>query len=135
MTARNGCCGGHARMSEDLRGTALQLLERLRGAVEPLRTDGASGEPGPVPPGTPGDDAPPPGSAGACTACPVCALLAVLRGERSELAGRLVEHAATLLALLTAMLEEPEHAAPPPRGNGARPHGGRSVQRIVVHRS
>ncbi|MFP5070332.1 hypothetical protein ACLFMI_11770 [Pseudonocardia nantongensis] len=137
MTGTDGSCGAHAGISDDLRGTALHLLERLRVAVEPLRADTAAGDPE-------ADGTPPSGSAGACTACPVCALVAVLRGERSELATRLAEHATGLLAVLTAVLEETgEHAARPSgrsgtngaRPHGARPHGGRSVQRIVVHRS
>lgn len=132
MTGTDGSCGAHAGIPDDLRGTALHLLERLRVAVEPLRADAASGSQGAG--GTPAPD-----SAGACTACPVCALIAVLRGERSELASRLAEHATGLVAVLTAVLEESgEHAARPSGRsgtNGARSHGGRSVQRIVVHRS
>ena len=120
MTDRN--CGAHAGISDDLRATVLALLDRLRSAVEPLAADGR--EPGP-------------GDPGACTACPVCALVAVLRGERSELAGKLAEHATGLLAALAAVLEEDE--TPSRNGhhgtNGHRPRSGRSVQRIVVHRT
>ena len=116
----NGSCGAHAGLGADLRGTALHLLERVRTVVEPLR------EPTGAPPA--------PGSPGACHACPVCAVLAVLRGERSDLAAQLAEHATGLVAVLTAVLEadgpDPaqgrQHPAPRPP---ARP-----VQRIVVQR-
>lgn len=138
-------CGAHAGLGADLRGTALVLLERLRVAVEPLRDRD----------GTP----PEPGSAGACQSCPVCAVVAVLRGERSELATQLAEHATGLVAVLTAVLEADEpapHARPDSaaRDSAARPDPagrngdnsrpvhparvpsahGRSVQRITVHR-
>lgn len=122
MTGRDGACGAHAGIPDDLRGTALHLLERLRAATEKLR-EGGDAEPG---------------TAGACTACPVCALVAVLRGERSELAASLAEHATGLLAVLTTVLEEvgePTARQGRAGGHGARPHGGRSVQRIVVHRT
>ncbi|BBG03121.1 MULTISPECIES: hypothetical protein [Pseudonocardia] len=143
MTA--GSCGAHSGFPDDLRETALHLLDRLRGALEPLA--GGTGR------------QPDPGSPGACPACPVCALVAVLRGERSELAESLAVHAKGLLAVLVAVLEQdaaraPDTAAPPGPGNngpghdshghdghtrngqsGSRTHGGRSVQRIVVHRT
>ncbi|MET0189452.1 MAG: hypothetical protein ABW212_10655 [Pseudonocardia sediminis] len=131
-----GSCGAHAGIGADLRGTALHLLDRVREVVEPL---GESGGPAPAP-----------GSAGACQACPVCAVIAMLRGERSELATRLAEHATGLLAVLKAVLEADaarerggtDHAH---TASGARPESGtrrpgphrpsgRPVQRIVVHR-
>ncbi|MEJ8279793.1 hypothetical protein [Pseudonocardia spirodelae] len=132
----HGC--GHGGVPEDLRATAVALLDRLRAATETVSESlqAAAREPGP-------------GDPGACTACPVCALLAVVRGERSELATRLAEQASGLLALLVAVLEE---AAPRPApggggaahgGAGHAPHGpagqrpphGRTVQRIVVRRT
>ena len=123
MTGRG--CGAHAGIPDDLRALALQLLERLRTVVEPLGTTAGDGQ------------VPDPGAPGACTACPVCALVAVLRGERSELAARLAVHAGGLLSVLVAVLEETGEQ--PPRHSAAdahRPHGrGRSVQRIVVHRT
>lgn len=145
MTDRS--CGSHAGIPDDLRATALQLLERVRAVVEPLA------DPGPDP-GAGRDAAREPGP-GACSACPVCALLAVLRGERSELAARLAEHTTGLLGVLVAALEEAGEQAParpdrqqanghpanghPANGhsaNGHRAHKrGRSVQRIVVHRA
>jgi hypothetical protein len=145
---QRGTCGAHAGLGSDLRGTALVLLERLRAAVEPLR-DGP---------------APEPGSAGACQACPVCAVVAVLRGERSELAAQLAEHATGLVTVLATVLAADEPARPPradarpdpsprpdppsrpdapPRAADAPRTGyaarvpsahGRAVQRITVHR-
>ena len=117
-----GACGAHAGIGADLRGAALHLLERARAVVEPL--------------GEPGAGTPEPGSPGACRACPVCALLAVLRGEHSELAGQLAEHAGGLLAVLRAVLEA--DGARPGGPGAAGPTGarapGRRVQRIAVHR-
>ena len=121
-------CGTHAGIPDDLRVTALQLLERVRAVVEPLAAPdpGRDADPGPGP----GHD---PGS---CTACPVCALLAVLRGERSELAARLAEHTTGLLGVLVTALEEAGRPANGHSANGHRAHHrGRSVQRIAVHRT
>lgn len=115
-------CGDHGGIPEDLRVTAVALLDRLRAATETMSDSlrAAGSDPGP-------------GDAGSCTACPVCALIAVVRGERSELVTRLAAHAGGLLAVLVAVLEE---AAPPARQEPRRPHGGgRSVQRIAVHRT
>lgn len=118
-------CGAHAGIPDDLRATAVQLLERLRAAVEPLATPDGDGRSTAA------------GAPGACTACPVCALVAVLRGERSDLAARLAEHATGLLSVLVAALEETGEQPPEQHTtNGHRPSGrGRSVQRIVVHRT
>lgn len=132
MTGAHGdragrACGAHAGpgaegLGADLRGTALHLLERVRTVVEPLREQAGH--------------APDPGSPGACQACPVCALVAVLRGERSELATQLAEHATGLVAVLTAVLEadgaEPGTNGRDP-GAGPRPPA-RKVQRIAVQR-
>lgn len=114
-------CGTHGAIPEDLRVTAVALLDRLRTATEAMSDSlQATG----VDPG--------PGAAGSCTACPVCALIAVVRGAL-ELVTRLADHATGLLAVLVALLEE---AAPPARRESRRPQGsGRSVQRIVVHRT
>lgn len=134
-------CGAHAGLGADLRGSALHLLERVRAAVEPL--------------GDGDGEAAAPGSAGACQACPVCAVIAVLRGERSELASRLAEHAAGLVAVLTAVLEadvargagdtDPAQADTGRTDKGRTENGyrmsarrprpsGRPVQRMVVRR-
>ncbi|RZT85141.1 hypothetical protein EV383_2005 [Pseudonocardia sediminis] len=121
----SGSCGAHAGIGADLRGTALHLLDRVREVVEPL---GESGGPAPDP-----DSAPAPGSAGACQACPVCAVIAMLRGERSELATRLAEHATGLLAVLKAVLEADAarergggENAHPPTGRADHAHSGRA---------
>jgi hypothetical protein len=100
-------CPGHANLADDLRdyaGGALDLLEPL---VERIREQ------------VPGDGAEP--EPASCAVCPVCALITVLRGGRSELAVRLAEHAAGLLAVLRAALEEGGGSldAPPHRPAGA----------------
>ncbi|MBK1788636.1 hypothetical protein [Prauserella cavernicola] len=78
---------------------------------------------------------------GACSWCPLCAVVAVVRGERPELAARVLEQAAQLVALLRAVLAdrwqpqegvhmpgfEPE-PRPEPAGNGAAPR----VQHVAV---
>jgi hypothetical protein len=46
-----------------------------------------------------------------CASCPVCAVITVLRGGRSDLAVRLADHAAGVLAVLRAALEEGVGAA------------------------
>jgi hypothetical protein len=104
----NPGCGPHAGLGAELRAVAVLVLDRLGPVLERAREGG---------PGTPSS----------CSGCPFCALLALLRGERPELAGRLAEHAAALLAALQAALHE-EEAAPPP------PTPARRVQRIPVER-
>ncbi|WP_367130962.1 hypothetical protein [Saccharothrix sp. HUAS TT1] len=42
-----------------------------------------------------------------CGWCPLCNAVALARGDRSELAAKAAEHAAGLLAVLRAALEEP----------------------------
>jgi hypothetical protein len=100
-------CPGHANLADDLRdyaGGALDLLEPLVERIREQVPDGAEPEPA------------------SCAVCPVCALITVLRGGRSELAVRLAEHAAGLLAVLRAALEEGGGSlgAPPHRSAGAR---------------
>jgi hypothetical protein len=84
-----GSCGGHGGLPPELRALALLALDRLEPAVERLRDLPAN--------------APAPGAA-VCASCPLCAVLSVLRGERPEMAARLVEHASGLVALLRATL-------------------------------
>jgi hypothetical protein len=100
-------CAGHAGLSGELRAVVLLALDRLAPALERVGTEPASGP-------------------SSCASCPVCALLAALRGERPELAVRLAEHAAGLVAALRVALEEEVVASPAP----ARP-----VQRIHVERA
>jgi hypothetical protein len=85
-------CPGHTSLAEELRtclGGALDLLEPV---LDRVREQSRAAAPASGP--------------GACTACPVCALFAVLRGERSELAARLVEQVAGVIAVLRAALDE-----------------------------
>ncbi|WP_317495110.1 hypothetical protein [Haloechinothrix sp. LS1_15] len=54
--------------------------------------------------------------------CPLCAVIAIVRGERPELAARLAEQAARLVALLRAVLADRWQAGYGP--SGAPAHGG-----------
>ncbi|ASR35388.1 hypothetical protein BAY61_10700 [Prauserella marina] len=75
-----------------------------------------------------------------CDWCPLCAVVAIARGERPELAARLAEQAAQLVALLRAVLAdrwEPQEGvhmpgfSPSPRPE-PEPEGGPEVQRVTV---
>lgn len=85
------------------------------------------------------DDAAPAG----CGWCPVCALAAALRGERPELARRLAEQGAGVLAALRVTLDQHgDHPAADPTVHPAaqqpRPEGPWAapvVQRIPVRRA
>lgn len=114
-----GDCGGHAGAAAEFRGLALAALDKLQPVLDRLRSDG------PAP-----DAADQPAT---CVACPVCAVLAALRGERPELAARLAEHAAGLLAVLRAALDEGAGAAPQDPAP-ADPGRTRRVQHIPVAR-
>jgi hypothetical protein len=113
-------CGTHAGLGTELRAVAVLALDRLGPVLERVRT-----EPGTLQ------------SAEVCAVCPICAVVALLRGERPELAVRLAEHAAGLLAVLQAALHEgdpaawphPAATAPPPP-----PAPTRRVQHIRVER-
>lgn len=119
-------CGGHDGLSVELRALALGTLDRLEPALHRLRSDAG------------------PGSGGTCAVCPVCAVIAVLRGERPELAVRMADQAAGVVAVLRAALEEggvaapgPDHAAPGATGGpdpDAPVRPSRRVQRIPVRR-
>ncbi|GEL17171.1 hypothetical protein [Pseudonocardia asaccharolytica] len=122
-TGAPGC--DHGGLAEDLRAAALQLLDRLQPAVERLRAAGAVGSGGPT-------DTP-----ASCAACPVCALITALRGERPELAGRIAEHTAGLLAVLRAALVEGAGSSDGSSGRPASesaPSSARRVQHITVRR-
>jgi hypothetical protein len=132
-------CRGHGPLVEELRTYLAGALDQLEPVVERLHEQPET-QPGPA--------------AAACAYCPVCALIAVLRGERSELAARLAEQAAGLIAVLRTALDEgvgdptadqwpqpdqPGTSAPSvtPRPVGVRPaarRAERSVQRIPVSR-
>jgi hypothetical protein len=113
VTGADGC-GGHEGIGEDLRALALTALDRIDPVLDRMRTEPASESPE------------------TCASCPICAVIAALRGERPELAARLAEHAAGLVAVLRAALEE---GAPAPAAADVteRPPA-RRVQRIRVER-
>lgn len=125
MTGPEEGCEGHSGLSAEARALARTVLDRLEPLIERLRTD----------PGSP----PGPG-AETCAACPVCAVLAVLRGERPELAVRLAEQTAGIVAVLRAALDEGEPGpgrpgpAPPPPAPSSRPVQRIHVERIHVER-
>ena len=116
MTAADGC-GGHEGIGEDLRVLAMAALDRIDPVLDRLRTAG----------GEPVSDAP-----DTCASCPICAVIAALRGERPELAVRLAEHAAGLVAVLRTALEE--GAPAPAAADVAERPPARRVQRIRVER-
>jgi hypothetical protein len=112
VTAADGC-GGHAGIGDDFRVLALAALDRVEPVLDRLRRE-------------PPDDAPE-----TCASCPVCAVIAALRGERPELAVRLAEHAAGLVAVLRAALEDD---SPAPAADVTDRPPARRVQRITVER-
>lgn len=120
MSGQAGGCAGHAGLPGEVRTALLGALDRLGPALDRLRT--ATAEP---------DAADRP-----CEICPICALIAVLRGERSELAVRAADHAAGLVAVLRAALDEgvgaPGAADESAPRNESAPM--RTVQHISVHR-
>lgn len=81
--------------------------------------------------------------AGACGWCPLCAVVGLARGERPDIAAKVVENAAQLVALLRAVLAdrwEPDEGVhmpgfrPPSRSRQAGEEGGR-VQHVPVRPS
>lgn len=79
-----------------------------------------------------------------CGWCPLCAIVAVARGERPEVAARLLEQAAQLVALLRAVLADrwepqdgvhmPGFRPEPAAASAAGREGGPRVQHISVRR-
>lgn len=116
MTAEASACSGHPGLSE-LRALAAGALDRLVPVLDRLRAEPAT---------APGVQT--------CVVCPVCALAAVLRGERPELAVRLAEQAAGLVAVLRAALEEGDPASVGLATDPPAPPPSRTVQRIPVQR-
>jgi hypothetical protein len=117
VTTADGC-GGHEWIGEDLRVLALSALDRIDPVLARLRAE-------------PADEPPEP-----CASCPICAVIAALRGERPELAVRLAEHAAGLVAVLRTALEQgaPAPAAAPDGTDEPDRPPARRVQRIRVDR-
>ncbi len=126
MTAADGC-GSHAGIGDDLRELVRVALDRIDPVLDRLRSEPDGGEP---------DGSEQDGSGGgpaACASCPICAVIAALRGERPELAVRLAEHAAGLVAVLRTALEDSGPAPAAPADEADAPPV-RRVQRITVHR-
>jgi hypothetical protein len=109
-------CTEHAAVGEELRALAVAALDRVEPVLERMRSEPAAS-------GT-----------GTCAACPVCAVIAALRGERSELAARMAEHAAGLVAVLRAALEEGAPTPADPPAPAPQPPPARRVQRIRIDR-
>jgi hypothetical protein len=114
VTAADGC-GSHGVIGEEFRVLALTALDRIDPVLDRLRSE-------------PADD----GAPQMCASCPVCAVIAALRGERPELAVRLAEHAAGLVAVLRAALDE--GARVPAADDATDRPPPRRVQRITVER-
>lgn len=126
MTARADGCDAHAGVGEELRALALTALDRIEPMLDRVHTEATS--PGRAEPATEP-------AAGTCEGCPVCAVLEVLRGERSELAARLVEQLGELVTVLRAALEEGGPAPKAPAPAPTEPAPARRVQRIRVERA
>ncbi|MEU3270715.1 hypothetical protein ABZ639_07695 [Saccharomonospora sp. NPDC006951] len=118
------------RLAEEIRLLIDMVVERAGPWLDGLLASGHGGaEAGHGPPRSRG-----------CDWCPLCAVVAIARGERPELAARLAEQAAQLVALLRAVLAdrwEPQEGvhmpgfSPPPRRE-PEPEGGPEVQRVTV---
>jgi hypothetical protein len=97
-------------LTEEVRQRAGELLDLLEPLVRRIREQ-------------PADQG---STEASCANCPVCAVITVLRGGRSELALRLADQAAEMLAVLRTALEEgvgaPSHtraAGPPATSSGS----------------
>lgn len=109
MTVPGACShtpDGDAGPPADLRTLALLALDRLDPLLARLRAAEAAG--------TTSDSAPRPSG----DPCPLCTALAVVRGERPEIAGRLAEHGAAVVAALRDALAAPPADAPADSSNG-----------------
>lgn len=145
MTAPPPGCGSHAGLGAEMRAVAVLAMDRIGPVLDRIRSDppadGTAADPAGGHATTtasettagPGRGARGPQSADTCAVCPVCAVIAALRGERSELAVRLADHAAGLLAVLQAALDEggPTAEGTPPEG--ARSGGPAAPTRRVQH--
>lgn len=115
MTDEDAACTGHPSLPDELRAVLLGALDRAEPALDRIRSGSTAS------------------AATTCAVCPVCAVLAALRGEHTELAVRLAEQAAGLLAVLRAALQEGDPA--PPAAAPAATGTGRVVQHIPVVRT
>ncbi|MCV7281495.1 hypothetical protein H7J88_17825 [Mycolicibacterium flavescens] len=107
--------GPHPDLGPELRQLAQSILDKLDPAVRMAAARAAAGE------------------AGSCQQvwCPVCALAALVAGEQHPLLTVIAEHSVALLAVIRALLEQAQHAAPgpdeppdgPPPAPGAGPDG------------
>lgn len=114
MTTGPDGCDGHARVGEELRQLAELLVERVEPWTQRLREGtGPLGQDGPAP----------------CSWCPLCAVVGLLRGERPELAAKLAEHSAALLAVLREAVTPPGPVPEPAPAPATR------VQRVPIRRT
>lgn len=119
-------CAGHPFLTGETRQFLEQLLDQVEPWVLRLREAYPEDSTDPLP--------------ATCTWCPLCALVATLRGERPELAVRLAEHAAGLLAAAREVLAQhgsEQHGPDQPADeDGDQERGRRTdrVQRIDVRR-
>ncbi len=105
-------CGAHSRVSEEFRRLAEALADRAGSAGQ---REGQA-------------------ASATCTWCPLCAVVGLLRGERPELAARLAEHGAGLLAVLREVVAPPQ-GADVPADRSAPPSPRPRVQHVTVQRS
>ncbi len=130
MSAAGGGSAGQAGLADEFRALADAALDRLQPWVDQLQpwvdqlcqahAEQRGDEARVVP--------------AACAVCPICAVIAAMRGERSELAARLAEHAAVLLATLRAALHESRLERQQPDGEQP-PADERRAQPIPVDRA
>jgi hypothetical protein len=121
-------CAGHAGLGADVRAVAVSVLDRIEPALDRIRAAGT---------GTHADTAA--GEPATCGVCPVCAVIAAVRREHPELAARVAEQAAGMLAVLRTALDEGDPAAPAAADAAhdpapTAPAPTRRVQRIPVDR-
>jgi hypothetical protein len=108
---------GPPELAAELRALALLALDRVEPVLARLRQGAAVDAAGGTAP---------------AGACPVCIMLAAVRRERPELAARLGEHAAGLVAALRDALDGTRPASAGPVAGGRA--GARRVQHIPVDR-
>ncbi|MFC4001078.1 hypothetical protein ACFS2C_08035 [Prauserella oleivorans] len=136
MSGDDGTHDG-ARLAEEIRLLVDLVTERAAPWLESVVAAGHGGDHGD---GSDRDTAHDRQST-ACGWCPLCAVVAVVRGEAPEIAARVLEQAAQLIALLRAVLADrwqPEDGVhmpgfePPPRPEPAPAGASRRVQRVAV---